>query len=125
MVSTLRSLVWYFINIRTKYSPENMREICQNQAVQGSGNVYFWASFYFYCEHKIMYYHSELCFCDLNRISLSEVVQSNHIWATMSHAHKMQSWKDFFAYFRFDDDNKAKCRLSQSSQGKWENWKQT
>ena len=29
------------------------------------------------------------------------------------------------SYLRFDDDDKTKCTFSQSSQGKWVNWKHT
>ena len=32
---------------------------------------------------------------------------------------------DKSSYFRFDDDNKTKCILSQWSHGKWVNWKHT
>ena len=71
-------------------------------------------------------------------INLNTVSDPSLSWSQFNHknirrhtAYAIVSWPDpkqcMFnsSYFRYDDDNKTKYIFSQSSQGKWTNWKHT
>ena len=71
-------------------------------------------------------------------INLNTVSDPSLSWSQFNHknirrhtAYAIVSWPDpkqcMFnsSYFRYDDDNKTKYIFSQSSQGKWANWKHT